>query len=67
MTRQDVVDQRVLARVAKRGPCTCVSFENAPPRGCTSAETRAAFQRLVVRGELVLDAQLKLALPGGAT
>lgn len=63
MTDWKVVEAKVLKLIATRGPQGCVQLENRPPRGCSSDETRVAFQRLVSRGELVINSDFKLALP----
>lgn len=55
-------DDIVFNYIKLHGPKGMVTLENNPPPGLTSTEARVSAQRLVSRGFLTIDKDLKIAL-----
>ena len=61
--RNDLVDTRVLQRVSEQ-PIGLADLERCPPPDVTPDEARISAQRLVGRGVLGLDVNLRLSVGG---
>jgi len=63
LAARPLAQQIVLKHVAEVGPLSPRFIEDNPPGGLASTETRRAVQHLIDRGELALDANLKVTCP----